>query len=132
MTKREMFVAIANVAEVAANAEMVDFLNHQIELLDSRKSSGSKGLTKTQKENESIKRVIIEVLSEQDHPITISEMLKDERLSAYSNQKMSALLRQMGEDGTKEVRKIKDKKVSLFEIAEADDDAQYLDREVTV
>lgn len=132
MTKREMFVAIANVAEVAANAEMVDFLNHQIELLDSRKSSGSKGLTKTQKENESIKRVIIEVLSEQDHPITISEMLKDERLSAYSNQKMSALLRQMGEDGTKEVRKIKDKKVSLFEVAEADDDAQYLDREVTV
>lgn len=132
MTKREMFVAIANVAEVAANAEMVDFLNHQIELLDSRKSSGSKGLTKTQKENESIKRVIIEVLSEQDHPITISEMLKDERLSAYSNQKMSALLRQMGEEGTKEVRKIKDKKVSLFEVAEADDDAQYLDREVTV
>lgn len=132
MTKREMFVAITNVAEVAANAEMVDFLNHQIELLDSRKSSGSKGLTKTQKENESIKRVIIEVLSEQDHPITISEMLKDERLSAYSNQKMSALLRQMGEDGTKEVRKIKDKKVSLFEVAEADDDAQYLDHEVTI
>ena len=132
MTKREMFVAIANVAEVSANAEMVDFLNRQIELLDNRKSSGSKGLTKTQKENESIKRVIIEVLSEQDHPITISEMLKDERLSAYSNQKMSALLRQMGEEGTKEVRKIKDKKVSLFEVAEADDDVQYLDREVTV
>lgn len=132
MTKREMFVAIANVAEVAANAEMVDFLNRQIELLDNRKSSGSKGLTKTQKENESIKRVIIEVLSEHDHPITISEMLKDERLSAYSNQKMSALLRQMGEEGTKEVRKIKDKKVSLFEVAEVDDDAQYLDREVTV
>ena len=72
------------------------------------------------------------MLSEQDHPITISEMLKDERLSAYSNQKMSALLRQMGEEGTKEVRKIKDKKVSLFEVAEADDDVQYLDREVTV
>lgn len=132
MTKREMFVAIANVAEVAANAEMVDFLNRQIELLDNRKSSGSKGLTKTQKENAVIKEVILSVLAEQDHPITISEMLKDERLSNYSNQKMSALLRQMGEDGTKEVRKIKDKKVSLFEIAESDDDAQYLDREVTV
>lgn len=132
MTKREMFVAIANVAEVAANAEMVDFLNHQIELLDNRKSSGSKGLTKTQKENTVIKEVILSVLAEQDHPITISEMLKDERLSDYSNQKMSALLRQMGEDGTKEVRKIRDKKVSRFEIVETDDDAQFLDREVTV
>jgi hypothetical protein len=132
MTKREMFVAIANVAEVASNAEMVDFLNHQIELLDSRKSSGSKGLTKTQKENASIKAVILEVLAEQDHAVTISEMLKDERLNGYSNQKMSALLRQMGEDGTKEVRKIRDKKVSRFEIAETDDDAQFLDREVTV
>lgn len=132
MTKREMFVAIANVAEVAANAEMVDFLNHQIELLDSRKSSTSKTPTKTQKENASIKATILDVLSEAGHAMTISEMLQDERLSAYSNQKMSALLRQLGEDGTKEVHKFKDKKVTLFEIAESDDDAQFLDNEVTV
>lgn len=132
MTKREMFVAIANVAEVAANAEMVDFLNHQIELLDSRKSSTSKTPTKTQKENASIKATILDVLSEAGHAMTITEMLQDERLNAYSNQKMSALLRQLGEDGTKEVRKFKDKKVTLFEIAESDDDAQFLDNEVTV
>lgn len=132
MTKREMFVAIANVAEVAANAEMVDFLNHQIELLDSRKSSTSKTPTKTQKENASIKATILDVLSEAGRAMTITEMLQDERLSAYSNQKMSALLRQLGEDGTKEVRKFKDKKVTLFEIAESDDDAQFLDNEVTV
>ena len=132
MTKREMFVAIANVAEVAANAEMVDFLNHQIELLDSRKSSTSKTPTKTQKENASIKATILDVLSEAGRAMTISEMLQDERLSAYSNQKMSALLRQLGDDGTKEVRKFKDKKVTLFEIAESDDDAQFLDNEVTV
>lgn len=132
MTKREMFVAIANVAEVAANAEMVDFLNHQIELLDSRKSSTSKTPTKTQKENASIKATILDVLSEAGHAMTITEMLQDDRLSAYSNQKMSALLRQLGEDGTKEVRKFKDKKVTLFEIAESDDDVQFLDHEVTV
>lgn len=132
MTKREMFVAIANVAEVAANAEMVDFLNHQIELLDSRKSSTSKTPTKTQKENASIKATILDVLSEAGHAMTITEMLQDERLSAYSNQKMSALLRQLGDDGTKEVRKFKDKKVTLFKIAESDDDAQFLDNEVTV
>lgn len=130
MTKREMFVAIANVPAVAENAEMVDFLNHQIELLDNRKSSGSKGMTKTQKENEGIKATIYTVLSEIGHPATISEMLKDDRLNDYSNQKMSALLHQMVDTGT--VIKSKDKKTTLFEIAESDDDAQYLDHEVTV
>ena len=129
-TKREMFVAIANVPAVAENAEMVDFLNHQIELLDNRKSSGSKGMTKTQKENEGIKATIYTVLSEIGRPATISEMLKDDHLNDYSNQKMSALLRQMVDAGT--VIKSKDKKVTLFEIAESDDDAQYLDHEVTV
>lgn len=130
MTKREMFVAIANVAEVAANAEMVDFLNHQIELLDNRKSNGSKGMTKIQKENEVIKETIVEVLTDMGHAVTITEMLKDDRLSDYSNQKMSALLRQLCE--AKRVIKSKDKKTTLFEVAEFDDDSQYLDREVTV
>lgn len=130
MTKREMFVAIANVAEVAANAEMVAFLNHQIELLDNRKSSGSKGMTKVQKENEVIKETIIEVLTDIGHAVTITEMLKDDRLSDYSNQKMSALLRQLCE--AKRVIKSKDKKTTLFEVADFDDDSQYLDREVTV
>jgi hypothetical protein len=130
MTKREMFFHIASVN--AADAEIVDFCNHQIELLDSRKSSTSKTPTKKQKENASIKATILDVLSEAGHAMTITEMLRDERLSAYSNQRMSALLRQLGEDGTKEVRKLKDKKVTLFEIAESDDDAQFLDNEVTV
>lgn len=97
MTKREMFVAIANVAEVAANAEMVEFLNHQVELLDARKTNKSKGMTKTQKENEGVKAVIADVLAETGEKMTVTEMLADERLSGYTNQKISALLRQMVE-----------------------------------
>lgn len=96
MTKREMFVAIANVAEVAANAEMVEFLNHQIELLDARKSG--KGLTKTQKANEEVKAVIAEVLAEVEKA-TVTDLIKDERLGGFTNQKISALLRQMKDKG---------------------------------
>ena len=99
MTKREMFVAIANVAEVAANQEMVDFLNHQIELLDNRKNSKSKGMTKTQKANEEVKVAIADVLAEAEDKLTVTEMLSDERLNGYTNQKISALLRQMIEAG---------------------------------
>lgn len=96
MTKREMFVAIANVAEVAANAEMVEFLKHQIELLDARKSG--KSLTKTQKANEEVKAVIAEVLAEVEKA-TVTDLIKDERLSGFTNQKVSALLRQMKDKG---------------------------------
>ena len=115
MTKREMFVAIANVAEVSANAEMVEFLNHQIELLDARKNSKSKGLTKTQKANEEVKAVIADVLAEADGKMTVTEMLKDERLSGYTNQKISALLRLMIADG-KVVKTIEGKK-AYFSVA---------------
>lgn len=96
MTKREMFVAIANVAEVSANAEMVEFLNHQIELLDARKSG--KGLTKTQKANEEVKAVIAEVLADVEKA-TVTDLIKDERLGGFTNQKVSALLRQMKDKG---------------------------------
>ena len=114
MTKREMFVAIANVAEVAANEEMVAFINHEIELLDNRKTS-KKGLTKTQKENEGVKAVIAEVLAETGEKMTVTELINDNRLNGYTNQKISALLRQMVEAG-KVVKTIEGKK-AFFEVA---------------
>ena len=114
MTKREMFVAIANVAEVAANEEMVAFINHEIELLDNRKTS-KKGLTKTQKENEGVKAVIAEVLTDTGEKMTVTELINDDRLNGYTNQKISALLRQMVEAG-KVVKTIEGKK-AFFEVA---------------
>lgn len=114
MTKREMFVAIANVAEVAANEEMVAFINHEIELLDNRKTS-KKGLTKTQKENEGVKAVIAEVLADAGEKMTVTELINDDRLNGYTNQKISALLRQMVEAG-KVVKTIEGKK-AFFEVA---------------
>lgn len=114
MTKREMFVAIANVAEVAANEEMVAFINHEIELLDNRKTS-KKGLTKTQKENEGVKAVIAEVLADTGEKMTVTELINDDRLNGYTNQKISALLRQMVEAG-KVVKTIEGKK-AFFEVA---------------
>ena len=115
MTKREMFVAIANVAEVAANAEMVEFLNHQIELLDARKNSKGNSLTKTQKANEELKAVIAEVLAEAEEKMTVTEMLSDNRLNGYTNQKISALLRQMVE-AQKVVKTLEGKK-AYFAVA---------------
>ncbi len=92
MTKKEMFANIANL--LADNAEVVEFCNHEVELLENRKSS-KKGMTATQKANVEVKAVISDVLAGAEDALTVTELLADERLASYTNQKISALLRQM-------------------------------------
>ena len=110
MTKKEMFNMIATVN--ADNQEIVDFCEKEIALLEKRKSS-PKGQTKTQKENESIKAIILEALETSGDKMTVSELLKCEGLD-YSNQKISALLRQLVEVG--KVEKIMEGKKAYFSI----------------
>jgi hypothetical protein len=117
MTKREMFTAIMNVAEVSANAEMIEFLQHQIDLLDSRKG-GIRKPTANQTTNEGIKNLICEVLGESETPMRVKDLIADERLSDYSSSKVTALLRQMLPDvGDGRVVKTIEKKVSYFSLA---------------
>lgn len=107
MTKVEMFNAIKEV--VADNKEMVTFIEHEIELL--QKKSSNRKPTKTQEENKSLKNEILSVLT--DEGMTVTEIQKSsEILGNVSNQKVSALLRQLVEVGT--VEKTTDKKKSLF------------------
>ena len=116
MTKREMYVAIMNVDAVAENAEMVEFLQHQIDLLDSRKTSGKP--TARQTENEGIKDTIFDILSENGGRMRVSEIAQDERMTGYHPNKISALLRQMlPEVGDGRVVKEIEKKVSYFRVA---------------
>ena len=113
VTKREMFNAIKAVAEVAANEDMVAFINHELELLDKKSSTKSGKPTATQVANEALKVEILTGLSEIEGK-TVSELIKSvEALSGLSNQKVSAVLRLMEKnDGT--VRKETDKKKTLF------------------
>ncbi len=126
ITKKEMFTMIK--AQVKDNAEMVAFIDHEIELLD-RKASNKKA-TKTQEANIGIKSTILTVL-EGAKPMTVTEMQgASAELGELSNQKVSALVRQLVEAG--KVVKTIDKKVSRFSLADTDDRNQYLDHEVTI
>jgi hypothetical protein len=120
MTKREMFVAISKVAEVSANEEMMTFINHEIELIDNRKSKGSRTPTKTQKENEGIKDIILETLNNSEVAMTVTEINCTEPLSGYSNQKISALLYQLMKNG--QVKKEKVKKKAYFSIPKEEEE----------
>ena len=90
MTKREMFTAIME--KVQDNAEMVAFLEHEIELV-SRKRTGSSKPTKRQTENEGIKARILEVVS--DEGMTAGEIVAALDIEGMTNQRVSALLRQL-------------------------------------
>lgn len=121
-TKKEMFGTMKNILfgikldiPEDTKEDLIKFIDHEIELLN--KKASASGQTKTQAENEKIKNVIAEELTRIARAVTISELIKEsENLGQYSNQKLSALLKQMVESGT--VTKIVDKKKSLFTIAE--------------
>lgn len=90
MTKREMFNEI--LAVVADNAEMVEFINHEIELLN-RKSSAVRKPTKNQLENEGFKTDIVDYLNGADAPKTIKELQTAiPSLTDLTNQRITHLL----------------------------------------
>ena len=114
MTKIEMFNLIASVN--ADNAEIVEFCNKEIGLLESRKNR-AKTPTKTQKANEVIKDTILDILSEMEMPVGLAVLMADPRIpSEASPQKLSALLGQLVKSG--EVVRGKDKKKVVYSLAD--------------
>ena len=115
MTKKETINLLIDVLvgnkEVEDMQIFVDFLIHERELLE--KKSSNSGQTKTQKENETIKEKIVATLKELDKYATITDIQNaNEELSSYSNQKISALLKQLVESEV--ITRIVDKKKAYF------------------
>ena len=111
MTKRDYFTALLAVEEVKANSAMVEFIEHELELL-AKKNSSERKLTATQKENKAIQVAILEGM-EANHVYTVTEMIKSiDAIGDLTNQKVSAILRQMATDGT--VKRIEEKKKAYF------------------
>ena len=85
-----MFSAIR--AIVADNAEMVAFIDHEIELLE-RKSNSPKKPTKTQIENDGFKAEIVAYLTEVDTPKTIKELQAEiPSIGGLTNQRITHML----------------------------------------
>ena len=121
MTKREMFAELTKVVngtEVTNKEELLNFIAHEVELLNKKNSRSGKP-TKTQVENEEIKTKIFEVLLVSNKPMTVTQLLATEELSGLSNQKVSALLTQLRKD-TKVVRTV-EKKVAYYSTVTSDE-----------
>lgn len=116
LTKRDRFEALLKMSEVQANPDMVTFIEHEIELL-AKKNAGDKKPTAKQMENDAVKQVILdEMTANPDKLYTVTDLIKGvPELAEYSNQRVSALLRQMIDAGT--VVKTVDKRKSYFSLA---------------
>lgn len=109
ITKREKFEMLMTIAEVKANPILSEFIERELELL-AKKNSAEKKPTAQRAENEAIKETILENLTSR---MTISEMQKSiPDLAEYSNQKITALMRQLVLEGL--VEKVEDKRKSYF------------------
>ena len=115
LTKKDHFNALLAIKEVQENPVLVGFIEHELELLAKKNStaSGDKKLTATQKANEELKVGILESMTP-NRLYTITEMIKEfPCCKELTNQKVSAIVRQMLKEET--VRKVEDKKKALFE-----------------
>ena len=89
LTKKELFEkAIADTSD----SVLKEFFAHEIEVLDKRKSN-----KKGNDENEGYKEAILDILSTADKPLTITDIMKADNTLPQSNQKISALVRQLKE-----------------------------------
>ena len=126
MTKKENFAVIREIVsnlgldEFVTNDgsttvhtdELLTFIDHEVELLSRKRSTSSKP-TKRQVENEALKGRIAEVLG--DEGMTVTAILGELNEEGLTNQRVSALLRQMVTGGVAHKEIVKGK--AMFTIA---------------
>lgn len=96
MTKKEMFNHIATIN--ANNADIVAFCEKEIALLEKKRSSVN---SKAKAEAEARAEKVFNALAEMDKPVTITELkhlTSDAEVADYNIQRISALLRNLGEE----------------------------------
>ena len=116
ITKKEVIRMMMNEEVIKANPTYVAYLENELALLN--KKAQNKKATKTQEQNVGIKATILEVLATIGSGTVTDIQNGNEELSTLSNQKVSALVRQLVESG--EVVKTIDKKRSIFSLAKSE------------
>lgn len=116
MTKAQKFALIAEIPEVKNNPVLAEFIAHEVELL-SKKNSADKKPTAQQEANATIKADILALMEANPNQLfTVSELLKKvpNLPDTMTNQRMSALVRQMVDAGS--VKRTEDKRKAFFSL----------------
>ena len=94
ITKREKFEMLLKIETVKENPMLVEFIEHEIELL-AKKNGSDKKPTATQSANNELKDAILDAM-ETGKKYTITDIIKTvPECAELTNQKVSALVRQL-------------------------------------
>ena len=114
-TKRDHFNTLLAIPEVSANPVLVDFITNELELLAKKASGGSSPkLSARQQENNELKDAMLGHL-EDGKSCTVTDFIKNvPECAGLSQQKVSALVRQLCDDG--KIERIVEKRVAYFKL----------------
>jgi hypothetical protein len=123
VTKKEVINAMLQDEHIAQNEMFVSYLEHELELLNNK--ANNKKATKNQEENKKYADIILNVLGAIGKG-TVTEIQKSNaELGELSNQRVSAILKQMCEDDTPQVAKTTENRKTIFYlIASADEEEE--------
>lgn len=125
-TKKDYFNALRALVvdtEVENKTALIDFIDNELALLAKKANSAKSKPSKAQAENEGIKTAIIAALNEAEKALTITEFQTAyPEFAEYSNQKLSALFKQLVDAGA--VEKTVVKKKSYFSVAVSDEQSE--------
>ena len=120
MTKAQKFALLKSIPAVAENPMLVEFIDHEVELL-TKKNSTEKKPTAKQTANEGIKDEVLKFMGEDPTRLfTVTELTKEvpNLPEDMSVNRMTALLRQLKNAGL--VERTEDKRKALFRIIVAE------------
>lgn len=117
LTKAMKFARLAEILDMveleAAEKEMLcQFLDREVELIEKKQASKK---SSTDKEMESNKELVLDILADLAKPVTVSEILKEDVPEGWTAPKVTAILQKLLAEG--KVVNVKDKKKSLYSLA---------------
>lgn len=115
MTKIQKFEMLASIPAVAEDPILSEFVEREMELL-AKKNSGEKKLTAQQTENQKIKSLVL-LAMEPGEKYTVTELAKKvPECAEFSNQRMSAIVRQLKDAGL--IARVEEKRKAYFQLVE--------------
>lgn len=118
-TIKEMFVEVAEIlrAENVDREDLAVFIDGRIEILDKKTATKSKAAKEKQEANATLKENIVSALADAGKAVNITELkgyLAEYDTTEYSTPKISALLKQLKDEG--KVERTMDKKTPYFAV----------------
>ena len=117
LTKRDHFNALLAIPSVASNPTLVEFIENELDLLARKNAKPSGKQSEKQEANDALKQAMLDYLANDGGQHTVTDFIKNvPECAGLSQQKITALVRQMVEDG--KLEKVIEKRVSYFKLAE--------------